>query len=378
MDLTTLTMLVFLAVAAVGADTVMHPTQVILQTASAGKLENATISDTMINGIVRREIDQISDTPTLMGRPRVDLGKQGGVGMAIATAINMQNVAFALQNQAGYQPDKITLTLFSEDNMPKVLVTGTGTAQTHSFEQLVVQQKGETVIDLLHRAALVGMSRIDPYLTALSLMQRHASDQDFTDAETLITFAKSQLPPTPLNSERSLFENLQGILALFRGSKTDARAWFLVASKSDPDNFAAILNLAFADLELGHYQEAANRMQDLLSSPPTFNPILVSTGYVTWGAALLGLDDINGADHKLRRALRANPHSSIAWDLWSEMKRQKGDVAEADRLHQEALQSSGTFENYAEVAALYFQLSWQRNAPVMRSLFANPDKTSHH
>ena len=378
MDFITLTMIAFLSMTALGVDAVVHPTEVVLQTSLAGKLDKVTINDSMLNDIVRREIDRISSTPTLVGRPRVELGKQGGLGMAIATAASAESIAYALQSEAGKAPDQIGITLFSEDGTAKVLVTGSGRQQLRNFEQVVAQQKGETVIDLLNRAALVGMSRIDPYLTALSLMQRHASDQDFTDAETLITFAKAQIPPTPFSYQRSLFENLQGILALFRGNKDDAHAWFRVASKSNPDNTAAALNLAFADLELGHYQEALYRMNDLLRSPPEYNRFLLSTAYVTRGAAQLGLNDINGADRSLAQAIRCNPDSSIAWDLWSEMKRQKGDQAQADRLHQRALAASANFENYAEVAALYFRLTWRQNQPVMRSIFANPDQTSPH
>ncbi len=376
MDLATLSLVVMLALAAVSADTVWHPTEVILQTSAAGKVDKVTIDETMIANIVRREIDRISATPTIMGTPRVELGKQGGIGMAIASATNMQSIAYALQAQAGFQPDQINLTLFSEDGTAKVLVTGSGRKRVGSFEQVVEQQKGEPVIALLHRAALVGMSRIDPYLTALSLMHRHASDQDFTDAETLIVFAKSQFAPTPVNPERSLFENLQGILALFRGNKDDAHSWFRVAAESNPDNPVAVLNLAFADLQLGHYQECAERMERLLRKPSLFNKMLISTGYVTWGAALLGVHNISGADQALEKATDANPDSAIAWEMWAEVKREKGDPAQADRLHQRAMAAAGSFENYAEVAALYFKLAWQENQPVMRSQFTNPTSVS--
>lgn len=378
MDLTTLSLVVMLALGALGADTVWHPTEVILQTSSAGKLDKVTIDDAMMGNIVRREIDRISATPTLAGTPRVELGKQGGIGMAIASAANLQSIAYALQNEAGFQPDQINLTLFSEDGTPKVLVTGSGRQRIGSFEQLVEQQKGETVIALLHRAALVGMSRIDPYLTALSLMHRHASDQDFSDAETLITFAKSQIPPTPVSPERSVFENLQGILALFRGKKDDAHTWFRDAAASNPDNPVAVLNLAFADLQLGHYQETAERMERLLRRPPLINRILIGTGYVTWGAALLALHDINGADLALKKATDANPGSSIAWDMWSQAKLLKGDEAQAEKLHERALAAAGNFENYAEVAVLYFRLAWHENQPVTLSRFLNPTNVSVH
>ena len=378
MDLTTLTMLVMLAMTAVGVDTVWHPPEVILEASTAGKLDKATIDDYMINGILKSEVDRVSSTPTLMAKPKVQLGKQGGIGMAIATAANMQSIAYALQSKVGYQPEQIKIAVFSEDGTVKALVTGSGGKRKRGFEQIVEQQKGETVVALLHRAALIGMSRIDPYLTALDLMERHAGDKDFADAESLINFAKSQLPPTPTSPDRSLFENLQGILALFRGNQNDAHTWFQLATKSSPDNTAAVLNLAFADLQLGHYQEAAERMERLTRDLPTSDKILVGTAYVTWGAARLGQHDVNGADEMLAKAIGANPSGSIAWELWSEVKRQKGDARQADQLHQQALGDAGNFENYAEIAALYFQLAWQDIQPVVGSMFANPAIVSFH
>lgn len=378
MDLTTLAMVLMIAVTAIGVDTVWHPTDVILEASNTGKLEKATVDDAMINGILKSEVDRIAATQTLVGKPRVQLGKQGGIGMAIATAANMQSVAYALQSEVGRQPDQIRIALFSEDGVNKVLVTGSGRQRLPAFEQEVTQQKGETVIALLHRAALVGMARIDPYLTALDIVQRHASDKDFSDAETLINFAKSQIPPTPRSMERSLFENLQGILALFRGNRDDAHTWFRFATKSSPENTAAVLNLAFADLQLGHYGEAAERMQRLLHEMPLGDQTLVSTAYVTWGAALIGMRDVNGADHMLQQAIDAKPTSSVAWELWSEAKREKGDIVAADRLHERALAAADNFENYAEVAALYFKLAWQDNQPVIRSNFVNSTNMSLH
>ena len=308
----------------------------------------------------------------------MELGRHGGFGMAIATAANLQSIAYALQQDVGYRPDQINVALFSENGAIKVLVTGSGGQRVNGFEQLVEQHKGESVIDLLHRAALIGMARVDPYLTALSLMQRHETDTDFSDAETLIIVAKGKIAPTPLSFDRSLFENLQGILALFRGNQNDAYTWFRLANASNPDNIAAVLNLAFADLQLDQYREAADRMERLLHDAPDCDATLASTGYVTWAAALLGMHDVNGADDVLAKAIAIKPTSSIAWDMWSEVKRQKGDTVQAARLNQQALSVAGTFENYAEIAALYFQLTWQDRQPVMRSRFTNPPATRLH
>lgn len=378
MDLTTLAVIVLLAISGLGVDTVWHPGDVILEGSTVGKTDKISIDENMVNTILKDEVERISATPSVMAKPAVQTGNQGGIGMAIATAANMEGVARALQARVGYQPDQIKIVLFGEGDIAKVLVTGTGRHWVGAFEQEVDQQKGETVIALLHRAALVGMARVDPYLTALNLMQRHASDKDFADLQSLIVFAKSQLPPTPYNVERSQFENLQGILALFVGNPNDAHRWFQLATLSDPGSTVAVLNLAFADLQLGHFREAADRMEKLSRETASTDTRLISTAYVTWAAAQLGLHDVAGADRLLARATEINPNSSTAWALWADVKQEKGDPEAAARLHRRALEASASLENYGEVATLYFQLAWRNNQPVTRSMFVNPATVSFH
>jgi len=376
-DLTTLAMTLLIALGALGVDAVWHPQDVILEASAAGRLDKASIDADLINTVVGNEIDRISQTPSVAAKPDVHLARQGGIALAIASAANLQSLVYAVQTRFGHQPDAIKIALFGEDGAAKVLVTGSGREQVATFEQEVSQQKGETIVDLLHRAALIGMARIDPYLTALNLMERHATDKDFADVETLVNFAKSQLPPMPRNPTRSLFENLQGVLALFRDNRQDARTWFALAVRSDPDNAVAMLNLAFAEVQTGDFRDADDRMQSLVKRLPA-DPTLAATSYMTLGAARAGLHDLNGADQALAEATRIDPLSATAWNLWADIRRARGDAAAADALHRTALDRSGNFENYAEVAALYFQLAWQDNQPVTRNNFINPPPVGLH
>jgi hypothetical protein len=48
------------------------------------------------------------------------------------------------------------------------------------------------------------------------------------------------------------------------------------------------------------------------------------------------------------------------------------------RLAVRSMEQTATFENYAEVAALYFHLSWGENEPVTRSQFSNPGVVTFH
>ena len=377
MDLTTLAMTLMIALGALGVDAVWHPQDVVLVTSAAGKLDKASVDGDIINTVVGNEIDRISQTPSIAAKPDVHLARQGSIALAIATAANLQSLVYAVQTKFGHQPDEIKIALFAEDGGAKILVTGSGREQVATFEQEVDQQKGETIVALLHRAALIGMARIDPYLTALNLMERHAADKDFADVETLVNFAKSQLSPMPHSPTRSLFENLQGILALFRDHREDARRWFELAERSDSGNTVAMLNLAFAELQTGDFQAADSRMQHLVRQLPA-DPTLAATAYMTLGAARAGLHDLNGADHALADATRIDPLSATAWDFWADLKRAKGETAAADALHHTALERSGNFENYAEVAALYFQLAWQDNQPVTHNTFINPSPIGLH
>jgi tetratricopeptide (TPR) repeat protein len=298
-----------------------------------------------------------------------------GVGMAIAKAANMQSVAVALQTQLGFQPERLKLTLLSENGAIKMMVSGAGPGgriATPPFQEQLVLRKGESIDALVHRAALRGMAQIDPYVTSLYLLQLHETDHDFSDAEVLIKQTIAALPPAKTSFDRSLFENLQGIIELLRGDVDTADSFFHRAGQSYPDDAAALLNAGFVDTQLGRYRSAIDHVEPLLTVRQPSDKILLSTAYMIRGAALLALGDAKGADQDLALSVRADPHSEPAYTLWSEVKRAEGDTTAADQLHAKALDVAGNVANYAEVAALYFELAWKPGQPLTRNQFAIP------
>jgi Tfp pilus assembly protein PilF len=210
-------------------------------------------------------------------------------------------------------------------------------------------------------------------------LQQHSRDKDFTDLLALIDQAKAKLPPSPVNLQRSLFENIYGIVALFKNDPKAAKAAFEVALASDPGNPVAVLNVGFAEVEVDDYRQAAERMRNFITTVPPANTVLLATAYMTWAAAEMGLRDSARADQLLEKAVEIYPTSSTALDLWAEAKELRGDQVAAADLRQKALAATGdTFENFAEVAALYFHLSWRDNVPVMRNKFANVPEVKFH
>src|SRR4051794_25426145 len=215
MDLTTLTYVFLLAVAFLGFDAAIHPPDAILESETIGTFDKTTVTPALVDDVMRQTVQRIEATPSVMTRAAIRVGRLQGLAMSVAEAVKMQSVAYALQSQLGYRTDQIKITLYGEGGTAKVLLTGTGQQRMTSFQLQLKLEPNETIVELLERASVIGIAHIDPYITALNQMQTHADDKDFKVAETIIKYAMEALPPTPVNFERSLFENLNGLIALF-------------------------------------------------------------------------------------------------------------------------------------------------------------------
>ena len=377
MELTTLAAALLLALGLLGANAVIHANSVIVEVTAPPKTDKLIIDQDTLEHEFTDQLFAIANTASVVEPPEIHASRDQGIGMALAREVKLQEVAYALQNELGYNPDKLRLALFLEDGSLRGLVSGTS-SRVGSFRQVMLPQKDETVLAFVNRCALWGASQLAPYITALYLLQRHAADGDFADVVALIEQAKGKLPPAPISFDRSALDNLLGIVALFRNDPKAAQAAFDRAIEEYPNSVVAALNAAFADLELDENQKAVDRMQRLVNEAPPANKTLLATAYVTWAAAELGLHDVARADQLLATAITFDPDSSTLFDLWAEVKEKIGDKAAAAELRRKALQSSETFENYGEVATLYFHLSWQDNQPVTRSKFTNPKIVTFH
>jgi tetratricopeptide (TPR) repeat protein len=377
MDLTTLTVAVMLALGLLGTDAVMHSGTVAVEASIAPKIEGISIDENTLAAEFEDQFDAITATSSVVRPMEIRSKEDQGLGLALAEAFNAQNVAHALQRQLGFNSDNIRFTLYVDHGELRGLVHG----HSHiigTINRVMIPNKDEAVIAFVQRSALWAASELAPYSTALYLMQKHSSDKDFTDAVALIDHAKGLLPATPTSMDRSLFDNLLGLIALFKNDPQSARKSFDAAMFGDPTNPVPFLNAAFADIQLDEYQKAADRMQELARLAPPANKVLLGTTYMTWGAALMGLHDLPGADRMLAKTTEINPDSSTAFGLWAEEKALEGDQASAHKFHHKASEVSATFENYGEVAALYFQLAWHDNQPVTLNKFSNPTIVTFH
>lgn len=371
MDITALAAALLVAFGLLTADAVVNANDVVVEVVAPPRSDKYSIDEATLEQTFEGQLQAIAATQSLIDPPEIRARRKQGVALALAQAARVEGVAYALQTEMGYEPDRLRLALFVQNGVLRGMVTGYG----HSrgvFQQVLVPRDDESVPAFVRRAALFGASQLAPYTTALYLLQVHAGDQDFTDVLGLASQAEAQLPPTPINLQRSLYENIQGIVFLFRNDAKSAKAAFARAVAADTGDPVAVLNLAFADLEVDDNQDALHQMEHLIQEAPPHNHVLLATAYVTWAAAEMGLNDLPRADALLAKAVEIDPSSSTAFGLWAEAKDQEGDHAAAADLRTKALAATADgFENYAEVATLYFHLSWQNGKPTTRSRFGN-------
>jgi len=356
---------------------VLHPTGVVLDASVAGKLDKISIDAATLDDMLTYEVTQVVSTSSVLTAPEIRPSSKQSIGMALAETVKLGEVALALQTQMGYEPERIKLTLLGEEGAIRMLITGSGMGgriHTPPFMEQITLNQGEEMQAFVRRAALRGMAKIDPYITSLYLLHSHIAEGDFTEAEALIKLTKQQLPQTPLNFDRSVFENLQGMIELLRGNEDKADAWFHTAVASDPTDAAADLNAAFLDFSRGNYQDTLDHVEILLTEkPPPKDRTLLSVAYMTSGAALLRLNRLDEADRRLAQATEIDPTSAMAYDVWSSVKRAKGDAAKADQLQTRAWELADPTESYAEVAALQFGLITKAGEKLIRSPLASPN-----
>jgi Tfp pilus assembly protein PilF len=378
MDLTSLAAALLIALGLLGADAVMTADNLVVEVVAPPRSEKISIDEVTLEQTFEGQLHAIADTRSLVQLPEIRASRKQGIGMALAEAARVQGVAYALQTEMGYSPDRLRLALYVQNGTLQGLISGNG-HNSGAFEQVLIPRDDESLPNFVRRAALTGASLLAPYTTALYLLQARSHDKEFGPVLALAEQAKAKLPPTPVNRERSLLENIPGIVALFNNDAKAAKAAFEVALAADPTNPVAVLNMGFAEVEVDDYKDAAERMERFVTSAPPSNKVLLATAYMTWAAAEMGLHNPARADEFLAKALQIYPTSATGLDLWAEAKEQEGDHAAAAELRLRALAATvDTFENYAEVAALYFHLSWENNVPVMRNKFANPPPVMFH
>ena len=173
--------------------------------------------------------------------------------------------------------------------------------------------------------------------------------------------------------ENSYLQNLLGIVALFENDRVAAEGYFRDTFRLNTSFNVGRLNLAFALIELDRYREALDLLTPLTSvaiipeiALPGREAPLQEALHSTIGVARWGLGDLDGAEASFRTAVRYFPESEAAHVYWARLARERGRVTDALALEATARMNALTFDNYPEVANLFFWMNPKDNQPMQR------------
>jgi hypothetical protein len=316
MDITTIAYAVAIALGLLAVDTAVYSGSVVIEVVGPPKTEKMDIDEGAVQAQFNHLISDVVATRSLLRPPELIWSSNQGIGMAVAQSLGLGKDAVALKNELGFTPNELRVSFYWEDGTLRSLVDGVGEGG-FEFGEVLAQKKDETLMDFVSRSALTGVAELSPYYTALYLLQAHSVDKNFKELNDLIERNVALTTPAHINPDKSLYDNLLGLIALFKNDPDSAAAEFVNAMRDDPSNPVAFINASFVDLQQGDYQSAANRMEQLVRLAPPSNQVSLSCAYMTWAAALMGLHDLDGADRLLAAATAAAPQSGTAFGLWA-------------------------------------------------------------
>ena len=396
MELTIATIYALLAgLGLVMVDTVVSSQSVYLEAKAAHVLEEEGYTKEVIDGLFVNQLKQIGSTKSLVKGTSITSSKVKPVSVALAELVNMQEALTAIQTLVGFVPRKVILSAVVEgvEQRVKVLDGGpqgkiseysigdekkymlvlTGYASETGYFEIIVENDDEELThfdDLIREGAYRTVLKINPYIAALySMEQAVKAHKPLDPIKDMVEAMMNKLPDTPINPERSRFENLLGLIALLQEDPELAWIYFEKATQSDPVFWVAHLNEAFVHVHNNNYQRAIDHVDRFIQPwywPATDNKLLLAAGHTLRGMALSGLGKEVEALEEFRHASTINPNSSEAYFYWSHVLRYRGNSDKAQEYFLKSKQNSEHFENYAEVAMFYFWLSDANNVPLVR------------
>lgn len=354
MDLTTFLLSLGITLGLIGSDAYLNSNTLYLEANVANEIVDKGYSKQVVADRLVNQIKRMSRTRSLVSAPGFHSSRSKSFAVALAQAASLESAMVALQDLFGYVPPSMQATVVSKGDNVEIVVSGF--SDDAGYLEASADGTADNMETLFHDAAIAVILKVDPYTGILHHLERHAEDKRYRKAIAWIEEAIDKQPATPRNNQRAYLENLRGIVALLDGDDM-AEVYFTRSVNSKPDFAVAWLNLAFTLVQQGRYQDAID-VAERVTRPwwwaMTADRKVLASAQILIGAARSRLDDDAGAVAAYREALRLNPRSAEAYAYWGRLLIDQGDKDEAERKFNRSEQNAAYFNNYPEVAMLYF------------------------
>ena len=389
MDLTSLFFAGLLALGVFSFDAWQHGGEINLEInmPKGYGASETSMSDTVAENIFLNEVADIDSVPTFILKPRVRSTNNPTVVSMIGDMLGLKKLTNLVQNASGIQPLIISGSITkSKDRYQLILVSNVEASKEQRLNLTVETVQGESVAQMIQRAAPQAMLNYEDYLVCLFLLHQLDRGQlaiyepflDRPGAEGIDLLIQSRLSEQPnglaalgTTDEQSLhyamFTNLQGMIALHQKDDKKARSLFESVIERRPDFAVGYLNLAFIAIHQDKYQDAIDILQKALDQGLLqHDPALLGPAYTTIGVADWGLKKYDEAAVQFATANATNPHATMANFYWGNMLAERGDKTGADDKHKIAKDNEKYFAPYAETAIYYFLLTPPTRQPWKR------------
>lgn len=363
------------SLALIAADAVLNADDIRVSVTVSNRVSTEGFTQHVVEEFFLYDINQIARTTSLVQPPVIHTSGSKTIVAVIADALSLNNFTTAVQATLGIEMAQVTATLSSEQGRTGfVLVGSSPSGEVFDF---TLQGDDASIRELLRKAALRTMQHIDPYQTFL---YRIGNNPDAEERGRIIKGLEAAIENTDLprdRQRRGLLRNLTGIVHLLDGDLEDAERDFLRTIRTDPTLAVGYNNLAFVQLQRDRFAEAiATVLRALEPEPATSRPALLASLHSVWGVAAWGMGDTATAEEKLRVAIEYSPLSPGPHMYLAGMLERMGRHEEAARERALGHADLAYFQEYPEIANLYFWMSPDRNVPLTRRSDPPPPDTA--
>jgi tetratricopeptide (TPR) repeat protein len=372
MDLTTIIATLMVTFGLFTANAVVESDVVTIEFNVPSKYSNSGYGSEVAQTIFLSELRDILDTKSMTPGRIIRGTNDKTVVSALAESLKLQDMTYSLQRALGYDVARIRANIVHDGDDTSHVVLGQ-VRKGKEFKFSLTRRSDEPLVALIRRGAHETAYQMEPYLALLYFVQASQSCDALPRTTQLIRTQITNFSATARSAARSQYENLLGIAALFCSDSKTARQAFGTAIEADPNNAAAILNLAFVEIYEDRYVEAERVARRVLEpAPMNAPPEVIAAAHLTWAAALVGRRNLAEAEKQLAKSIAIYAYSSSAYEFWAQIKESQNDVVAAEKMRSKAIENSLYFENYGELAVLYFEVAWRDGQKLERNKYGNP------
>lgn len=375
MDPVSLAMAVAMVFGLLSADAVVSANTVTVSVTVPPAVAQTGITQEVAERVFTSEFARMGQARSLLRAPQMRSSRDPTIVGVVANALRLDNFTGALQDLLGLDRPRVAASIVNPaPNRSRLLINSTS-VRSGVFSLEIETDGGPEA--LLRRGAIETMEQFEPYRSALFHFEQSilAANNDFSRTKAVAERELARPIRAETLLERSYIENLLGIVALMENDRAAAERRFRSSFRTNTTFNIGRLNLGFVLIELDRYQDALDILTPLVPIGLTAAAVsstrwapLMEALHTTIGVARWGLGDLDGAEESFRTATWAFPETEAGFTYWARLLTERGRTAEAEEKAAIARTNALTFDNYPEVANLFFWMNAKDNQPLARRI----------